>query len=94
MKSRMDFSKTNAAAYQAMLHLERYVRGSGIDPTLLELIKIRASQINGCAFCIDMHTKMLGYRVKPNNEFMPLMPGEKRPFLLPKNGLPSPSPKL
>lgn len=56
MQSRMDFG-SNAAAYQAMLHLERYVRGSGINPTLLELIKIRASQINGCAFCIDMHTK-------------------------------------
>ncbi len=40
-----------------MLQLEQYVRGSGIQPTLLELIKIRASQINRCAFCIDMHTK-------------------------------------
>ncbi len=57
MQSRMELEKSNAAAYQAMLHLERYVRGSGINPTLLELIKIRASQINGCAFCIDMHTK-------------------------------------
>lgn len=57
MQSRMELGKTNAAAYQAMFHLERYVRGSGIDPTLLELIKIRASQINGCAFCLDMHTK-------------------------------------
>lgn len=57
MQSRMELGKTNAAAYQAMLHLERYVRGSGIQPTLLELIKIRASQMNGCAFCIDMHTK-------------------------------------
>jgi AhpD family alkylhydroperoxidase len=57
MQSRMELTKTNAAAYQAMLYLERYVRGSGIAPTLLELIKIRSSQINGCAFCIDMHTK-------------------------------------
>lgn len=57
MQSRMELEKSNVAAYQAMLHLERYVRGSGINPTLLELIKIRASQINGCAFCIDMHTK-------------------------------------
>lgn len=56
MQSRMEFG-SNAPAYQAMLHLERYVRGSGINPTLLELIKIRASQINACAFCIDMHTK-------------------------------------
>ncbi len=53
----MELGVESAAAYRAMLQLERYVRGSGINPTLLELIKIRASQINGCAFCIDMHTK-------------------------------------
>ncbi|WP_310962007.1 carboxymuconolactone decarboxylase family protein [Nocardioides terrisoli] len=43
--------------YKAYLHLETAVRRSGIDPTLYELVKTRASQINGCAFCIDMHTK-------------------------------------
>lgn len=53
----MELEKANPAAYRARLQLERYVRGNGINPTLLELIKIRASQINGCAFCIDMHTK-------------------------------------
>jgi AhpD family alkylhydroperoxidase len=40
-----------------MLQLEGVVRRSGIDSKLLELIKIRASQLNGCAYCIDMHTK-------------------------------------
>ncbi|OUL25515.1 carboxymuconolactone decarboxylase [Nostoc sp. T09] len=49
--------RVESPAYRAMLQLEGYVRSSGINPTLLELIKIRASQINGCAFCIDMHTK-------------------------------------
>jgi len=44
-------------AYQAMLHLEHAVEGLGLERPLYELIKIRASQINGCAFCIDMHTK-------------------------------------
>jgi AhpD family alkylhydroperoxidase len=53
----MELGTVDPAAYRAMLHLEHYVRGSGLNPTLLELIKIRASQINGCAFCIDMHTK-------------------------------------
>jgi AhpD family alkylhydroperoxidase len=43
--------------YKAQLHLETAVRRSGIDPVLYELVKIRASQINGCAFCIDMHTQ-------------------------------------
>ena len=56
MQARIELG-VESAAYRAMLQLERYVRGSGINPTVLELIKIRASQINGCAFCIDMHTK-------------------------------------
>lgn len=44
-------------AYKAMLGLEQYIRNSPISPLLLEMIKIRASQINGCAYCIDMHTQ-------------------------------------
>lgn len=44
-------------AFEAMLHLESAVAGLGLERRLYELIKIRASQINGCAFCIDMHTK-------------------------------------
>jgi len=54
MKPRLDL-RTAPAAYQAMLALEGYVRKSGIEPRLLELL--RASQINGCAYCLDMHTK-------------------------------------
>jgi AhpD family alkylhydroperoxidase len=40
-----------------MIGLEQYVRDSGLEHSLLELVKTRASQINGCAYCIDMHTK-------------------------------------
>ena len=40
-----------------MYALERYVRGSGLETSLLELVKLRASQMNGCAYCVDMHTK-------------------------------------
>jgi AhpD family alkylhydroperoxidase len=40
-----------------LLAIERYLAASGIDPKLLHLIKLRASQINGCAYCIDMHSK-------------------------------------
>jgi len=42
---------------RAMYGLEQYVRQSGLEPTLIHLLKVRASQINGCAYCIDMHTK-------------------------------------
>ena len=57
MEARLDYTKASPEAYKAMLQMEGVVRRSGIDPILLELIKIRASQLNGCAFCIDMHTK-------------------------------------
>jgi AhpD family alkylhydroperoxidase len=43
--------------YQALQHLHEIVKDSGVEPALLELMKMRASQINGCAFCIDMHSK-------------------------------------
>ena len=57
MQSRIDFNKANPAAVRAMYGLESYIRECGLEPSLLHLLKIRASQINGCAFCIDMHTK-------------------------------------
>jgi AhpD family alkylhydroperoxidase len=53
----MDFMKTAPDGYKAMSALESYVRQSGLEHALLELVKTRASQINGCAFCLDMHTK-------------------------------------
>lgn len=57
MEPRIDMGTAVPAAMTAMAGLERYVRGSGLERPLLELIKVRASQINGCAYCLDMHTK-------------------------------------
>jgi AhpD family alkylhydroperoxidase len=58
MQPRLDARKAAPGAYRAMLDLEMYVRKSShLEPSLLELIKMRASQINGCAYCIDMHSK-------------------------------------
>ena len=57
MEPRLDPNKVAPDAYRAMLHLEMAVRKSGLEPPLLHLIKLRASQINGCAYCIDMHSK-------------------------------------
>jgi len=56
MESRIDIPKVDPAAYQAMYALEKYLSTSKIDPILSELIKMRASQINGCAFCLNMHS--------------------------------------
>jgi AhpD family alkylhydroperoxidase len=57
MGERLNFGEVSPPAFEAMRALERYVRQSGLDHRLLELVKTRASQLNGCAFCLDMHTK-------------------------------------
>ncbi|HZO71575.1 MAG TPA: carboxymuconolactone decarboxylase family protein [Ktedonobacteraceae bacterium] len=57
MTTRLDFAKAAPGAYRAMSQLEQYVRNCGLERSLIELVKIRASQINGCAYCLDMHTK-------------------------------------
>lgn len=57
MQPRLDLQKVSSNAYQAMLAVERYARQSSLDPSLLELVRMRASQINGCSYCIDMHSK-------------------------------------
>jgi len=57
MEARLDAYKLAPQGYQAMLALQQYVNTCGLDPALLELVKTRASQINGCAYCLDMHTK-------------------------------------
>jgi AhpD family alkylhydroperoxidase len=58
MQARLDFRTAAPDAYQAVRALDAYVvKQSGIEPSLVHLIKIRASQINCCAYCVDMHTK-------------------------------------
>jgi AhpD family alkylhydroperoxidase len=57
MKARIDLMHVNPGIIQAMLGLERQVRQAGFDHRLLDLVRMRASQINGCAYCLDMHSK-------------------------------------
>ena len=57
LKARMDYRKVAPDVLHAMLGLEECVAKSGLERRLLHLVKLRASQINGCAWCIDMHTK-------------------------------------
>ncbi|MCZ7435896.1 carboxymuconolactone decarboxylase family protein [Micromonospora sp. WMMC241] len=54
--SRIDMAAVAPEAYTAVLGLEKYIRGN-LDHTVLELVKVRASMLNGCAFCVDMHTR-------------------------------------
>lgn len=57
MHQRIDVMKVAPDAYKAVMALETYVQHSGLEKRLIHLVKIRASQINGCAFCVDMHVK-------------------------------------
>ncbi len=56
MESHLDFYKASPNAIKAMLGLEERIGKSGLEKSLAELVRLRASQINGCAFCVDMHT--------------------------------------
>ena len=59
MQPRINIASTNPGAYKAMLGLETYLNQCGLDKKLLDLIRMRVSQINGCAYCLDMHWKEL-----------------------------------
>lgn len=57
MVARIKYSQAAPGIYQNMLKLEEYIHGCGLETSLIRLIQTRSSQINGCAFCLDMHTK-------------------------------------
>ncbi len=59
MDERFDYDKAAPGVYKAMLGLEKYLHTCGLEESLLHLVKLRASQINGCAYCLDMHWKDL-----------------------------------
>jgi AhpD family alkylhydroperoxidase len=57
MKQRIQYYAVAPKAVEAMRGLQAYVDGSGLEAALIELVKTRASQINGCAYCVDLHTR-------------------------------------
>ena len=76
----MDYVKAAPDGYKAMSALESYVRQSGLEHSLLELVKTRASQINGCAFCLDMHTKDARAAGETEQRLHTLSAWEETPF--------------
>lgn len=57
MTQRIHYSQVAPEGIGSLSSLEKYIHNSGLEPGLIELVKLRASQLNGCAYCIDMHTK-------------------------------------
>ena len=80
MEPRIEYAKVATAGIEAMRGLESYVRRSGLEPALLELVKLRASQINGCAYCIDMHTKDARARGESEQRLYALSAWRETPF--------------
>jgi AhpD family alkylhydroperoxidase len=80
MKQRLDYAKAAPAASRAMYALHQYVEASGLEHSLLELIKTRASQINGCAYCIDMHSKDARARGESEQRLYGLSAWRETPF--------------
>ncbi len=80
MESRIEYYKESPEALAAMARLEEYVKRSGLEPSLLELVKLRASQINGCAYCIDMHTKDARARGESEQRLYTLQVWREVPF--------------
>src|SRR5215475_14033325 len=66
MKPRFNYARVAPGVYEAMDALDQYIAGTGIEESLLHLVRLRASQLNGCAYCLDMHWKDL--RASGENE--------------------------
>jgi len=81
MQARLEAQKVSPAAYQAMLGLEMFVRKqTKLEPALLHLVKMRASQINGCAYCLDMHSKDARAEGETEQRLYALSAWEETPF--------------
>ena len=80
MEARLQYAKVSPGIYKAMLGLENHTNESGLERTLLDLVKLRASQINGCAFCLDMHWKDLRAAGESEQRLYSLDAWEETPF--------------
>ena len=81
MQERLEAQKVSPAAYQAMLGLEMFVRKqSKLEPALIQLVKMRASLLNGCAYCIDMHSKDARAEGETEQRIYALSAWEETPF--------------
>ena len=80
MQARVDVQKVAPEAYRAMAGVESYVRKSGLEVSLLGLVKMRSSQINGCAYCLDMHSKDARARGESEQRLYTLSAWRETPF--------------
>lgn len=84
MEQRLAYPMAAPGAFRAMMELERYVRECGLEHSLLHLVKLRASQINGCAYCIDMHSKDARAAEESEQRLYALSAWREAPFFTPR----------
>ena len=84
MPERLNYAKAFPEGIHALRMLEKTVRDSGLEPSLIELVKTRASQLNGCAYCIDMHTKDARAAGETEQRLYALSAWRETPFFTPR----------
>jgi AhpD family alkylhydroperoxidase len=84
MEQRLNYVPLAPGGIKAMLDLEKYLNGSGLEHGLLHLIKMRASQINGCAYCLDMHSKDARAGGETEQRLYGLSAWEEAPYYTPR----------
>jgi AhpD family alkylhydroperoxidase len=80
MEQRLDYQRASPEACQALRSLDGYVRQCGLEEPLVELVKVRVSQLNGCAYCLDMHTKVARSRGESEQRLYSLDAWREAPF--------------
>jgi AhpD family alkylhydroperoxidase len=84
VEERLDYVKAAPAGYRAIATLNRYVEDCDLEPLLLELVRMRASQINGCAYCLDMHSKDARAQGESEQRLYALNAWRETPFYTPR----------
>lgn len=80
MESRLNFYKSSPDAMKAIAGLEQHLAKSSLEKTLVELVRLRASQINGCAYCIDLHSEEARFGGETERRLVSLLVWRKTPF--------------
>jgi AhpD family alkylhydroperoxidase len=80
MQQRLDFYKASPSAMRPLIALEAEISKLGIDPVLLDLVKLRASQINGCAYCVDLHATDLRKKGESERKVFAVAVWRETPF--------------
>lgn len=84
MDPRLDFHQSGPDAMKAMRALEQHIARSGLEPSLTELVRLRASQVNGCAYCVDLHATDARHAGEDERRLAAVVVWRDTPFFTPR----------